>query len=264
MGGKLPRSAKCGQWLLIVWGIFIALNVKAQLIKMHGAVSLEKLLESHKSAIEKRAGVAVELRANGAGRGLANLCSGQADIALMAGSLQGVASAMNQEKPDSVDTSNLREFFVGKAKIVFITHPEVGVKTLSDIQLQAILTGVVTNWSKVGGADLRIRLVISFPGDGVRVWVQEKLLKGRAYSETALVRRSAEDISIVVSQVRGACAMTLDRNVVAEVAHVHWDKQMELPFALVTKGEPAGHIKRVVEAATALLGENKTLVNKPF
>ncbi len=262
MGGIILNAASCGRALWFALFFYAALNSPAQVIKMHGAITLEKLISIQKAEIESRAGVAIEVRANGAGRGLANLCAGQADIALMAGSLRGVAAAMNQDKPGSVDLTGLREFFVSQTKIVFITHPEAGVKALSETQLMAVLIGTITNWSEVGGADQRVRVVLSFPGDGVRVWMQDNLLKDKAFTAQALERRSAGDISIVVAQARGACAVTLEKNVISDVSYVKLDKELELPLALVTKGEPTGDIKKVVEATRALIGDHKVPAGK--
>jgi len=220
---------------------------------LHGAITMGKLVSAQKQAIEAQAGVKLELLANGAGRGLTDLCAGQAEIALMGGSLKGVSEAMNKEKPGSVDISGLKEIPLTKVKVAFITHPGVGVKSLTDAQARDILTGKVTNWKEVGGADLPVKVVLAFAGDGARVTMQEALLKDATYLKTAIQRNSAKDISLVVSQLPGACGTLSVKNIDATVASVALEKDVEMPMSFVVKGELAGDVKKVVDAATALI-----------
>jgi phosphate transport system substrate-binding protein len=244
---------------IVSWvGVLCALagfgtNLNAQTVRLHGATSLEKLFAAQKAALESQSGVKLEIVGNGAGRGLADLSSGQADIAMIAGPLTGVAEAMNKEKPGSVDASGLKEFPLTSVKLAFITHPSVGVKSLTEVQTRELLSGKITNWKDAGGADLAVKVVVPFAGDGSRITLQENLLKNAVFTPTAILRNSAKDIALVVSQVPGACAFISVKNVEGNVTTVTTEKEIPMPLLLAVKGEPSGDVKKVLDAAKALI-----------
>ncbi len=231
--------------------VLLSQNATAQTVKLHGAVTLEKLVTAQKAAIETQSGVKIETVSNGTGRGLVNLCSGQADIALVGGPLKGAADAMNKEKAGSVDTASLKEIPVTKMKLACVTHPSVGVKTLTEAQARDVFSGKATNWKEVGGADQPIKVVMAFAGDGARTSVQEFLLKGEEFPKSMIVRNSAKDIPVVVAQMPGACSILSLKNIEGNITTVPLETEINMPLILVVKGEPSGDVKKVVEAVQA-------------
>ena len=227
--------------------------IGAQTIRVHGAVTLDKLLRAQQAAVESQTGLKLDLLGNGAGRGLAELASGQADIAMIGGPLKGVAEAMNAEKPGSVDPAGLKEIPVLQVKLAFITHPAVGVKSLTESQLADVLSGKAASWKDVGGADVPVKVVMAFPGDGARISTRAQVLKGGEFSKTLIQRNSAKDLCVVVAQLPGACTMISAPNVDGAVAPVALDKEFSQPMQFVTKGEPAGDIKKVIDTAKSLI-----------
>lgn len=203
---------------------------------------------AQKATVESQTGLKLEIVGNGAGRGLVDLSGGQADIAMIGGSLKGVAGVMNKEKAGSVDASGMKEIPISSVKLVTITHPGVGVKSLTEAQLRDVLTGKAANWKDVGGPDLPVKVVLPFTGDGGRITTQETLLGGAAFAPGAVVRNSAKDICVVVAQLPGACAVLSVKNVEGNVTTVGMEKELPMPLQFVVKGEPAGDIKKVVEA----------------
>jgi phosphate transport system substrate-binding protein len=228
-------------------------GLPAQTIRLHGAVTLEKLVGAQKGTIEAQTGVKLEIVGNGAGRGLADLSGGQADIAMLAGPLKGVAEAMNSEKPGSVDTAGMKEFALSSIKIAVVTHPAVGIKSLTTSQLRYVLTGKVSNWKEVGGADLPVKVVLPFAGDGARIALRDQVLDGADYIKTAVVRNSAKDVGVVLAQLPGSCSVLSVKNVEDNLVIVATDKELTMPLQLVTKGDPAGDVKKVVEATKGLV-----------
>jgi phosphate transport system substrate-binding protein len=225
----------------------------AQTVRLHGAVAFAKAFDTKKAAIESQSGAKLEVVGNGAGRGLADLAAGNADVALLAGSLKGVADAMNKEKAGSVDSTQMKEIPISASKAAFVTHPSAGVKSLTDAQLRDVLTGKATNWKEVGGADQAIKLVLPFGADGVRVTVQSSLLQGADYAKGAIIRSSSKDVAAVIAQLPGACATLGVQNVQGNITQVTTEKEITIPWSLVVKGEPSGDVKKVIEAATALI-----------
>jgi len=48
---------------------------------------------------------------------------------------------------------------IARIPTAIFTHPSAGVKELASNELAGLYSGAITNWSELGGADLRVRLV---------------------------------------------------------------------------------------------------------
>lgn len=225
----------------------------AQTVRLHGAVALSKMMTAQKSAIESKAGAQLEIVGNGAGRGLADLCGGQADIAMLAGSLKDVANAMNKEKAGSVDITGLNEIAITSTKVLFVTHPAAGVKSLTDQQVGDVLVGKAVNWKEVGGADMPIKVVLPFGADGSRVTYQSKMLQGADYTKNAIVRNSSKDVAAVLAQLPGTCSILAAINVEGNMVAVTTEKEVMMPFAVVLKGQPSGAVQKVIDATKLMI-----------
>jgi phosphate transport system substrate-binding protein len=233
-------------------GLAIASNIHGQTpVKLHGAVTLEKLITAQKAAIETQAGVKLETVANGSGRGLSDLAAGLADIGMIGGSLKGVADATNKEKPGSVDVTGMKEMLITSVKLAIVSHPGVGVKSLTTAQIADIFSGKITNWKAVGGADLPVKVVLPFAGDGARITLQETALKNTDFVNGAIIRNSNKDIPQVVSQLPGACSVLTIKNVEGNIASIAMEKDILLPMCLVVKGEATGAIQKTIDAIKA-------------
>jgi phosphate transport system substrate-binding protein len=225
----------------------------ADAVRLHGAVSMEKLFSAQKQAIESQTGTTLEIVGNGSGRGLADLSGGLADIAMIGGSLKAVADAMNKEKAGSVDPAGMQAVSIADLKLAVVTHPALGVKSLTAAQLRDVLTGKAKNWKEVGGPDAPIKVVLPFAGDGARVSMQDALLKEAEFAKDAIVRNSSKDVCAVAAQLPGACGFVTVKNVAGEIAIVTTDQEFVMPMQLVTKGEPSGAIKKVVDLAKTVI-----------
>jgi len=136
--------------------------------------------------------------------------------------------------------------------MLFVINPSAGVKSLTEAQAREVLTGGVTNWKDVGGADLPIKVVLPFAGDGVRVTVQEQILNGADFVKDAVLRNSAKDIPPVIKQLPGSVSCLSEKNATG-LTTVEYEKPIHISTLLVTKGEPAGDIKKVVDAVKGLV-----------
>ena len=199
--------------------------------------------------MESQTGVKLTILGNGAGRGLEDLAGGKAEIAMIGGPLQTLSDIINKEKPGTIKIADLKEFPMSQVKIAIITHPGVGVKSLSENQLRDIFSGKITQWKAVGGADIPVKVVLPFAGDGVRATIQQEVMKDVDFTKTAIIRNTAKDISVVIAQLPGSCSCLSVKNVEGNVATIKTEKEYLMPLSLVTKGEPSGDIKKVIEAA---------------
>lgn len=235
--------AMCGVWTT---------HLEAQTVRIHGGVTLCKFVTEQKAALESQTGLKLEVVGNGSGRGLADLVGGQADIAVIAGSVKGVAAVLNEEKAGSVDAATLNGTLINRVKLEIVVNSGVGVKSLTEAQARDIFTGKIANWKEVGGADVPVKVVLPFAGDGARVLIQEDLLQGAEFAKNPIVRNSSKDIPAVISQLPGAVSFLSTKNM-ENLTTVACDKDLQMPNLLVTKGEPAGDAKKVIEAIKAVI-----------
>lgn len=239
--------------LLVLAGCLISpASLGAQTVRLHGSITLAKIITEQKASIEGQTGLKLEIVGNGSGRGLSDLAGGQADVALAAGSIQGVADAMNKEKPGSLDVTGLQATPLPSVALVFVINPSAGVKALTEAQARDVLTGKTANWKEVGGADMPIKVVLPVAGDGVRVAVQEQILNGTDFIKDAILRNSAKDIPPVISQLPGSISFLSDKNA-SGLTTVACEKHLQMSQLLVTKGEPAGDVKKIVDSVTAII-----------
>jgi len=240
--------------LLLASAVYLAgpLTAQAQNVRLHGALTLSKLIAEQKTTLETQTGLKLEVIGNGSGRGLSDLAGGQADIALLSGSLQGVAKAVNQEKPGSLNTDGLQGVSLGSVKLLLVVNPAAGVKSVTAAQARDIFTGKVANWKDVGGADQPVKVVLPVAGDGARVTVQEQLLNGVDFIASAIIRNSSKDIAPVIGQLPGSISFLSEKNATG-LSVLACDQEVQMPSLLVTKGEPAGDVKKVVEALKQII-----------
>ncbi len=240
--------------LLALAGIALLVSpcMAADVVRLHGSVTMAKTVTEHLPAIESQTGIKLEVIGNGAGRGLTDLVTGNADIALMAGSLKGVAEAVNAEKPGSVVTAGMKDYPIAGMDIVFVAHPSAGVKSINEAQARDVLSGKITNWKEIGGSDQPIKVVLPFPGDGVRITVKEVVLNGGTFAPDAIVRATSKDIAPIVSQLQGSFSILSKKNA-AGLDVLSYEKPIVMPQSFVTQGEPGGDIQKTLDAVLKTL-----------
>ena len=225
---------------------------QASTIAIHGSTTVSgAVLTPHKADIEKASGETLDIVANGSGRGLADLFAGKADMAMISAPLAAEVAAANAKAAGSIDPSKLVVHQIGEAKVAFVVHPSNPVKSLSLAQITDILSGKITNWSQVGGADQPIVVVAAGPGDGVRSGVESNLLGGASIPVTVKVMPNAPQIAQVAAQLPTALGVTSAASVNGQVTVLTTDKTLGQPLSLVTLGAPSPDAAKVIEAATA-------------
>ena len=142
--------------------------------------------------------VTVTLSGEGSAVGLNALINGEIDIAnssrkISSGEMKLAAS--NHIDPVPV--------IIAVDAVAIITHPHVGIDSLSMAQLAKIFSGEVRNWKELGGADLPVKVVGRNGNSGTYHFLLEHLgING--YAPGATIEPGNKEIIDAVSGMEGA------------------------------------------------------------
>lgn len=239
------KTSFLARFILITLGTVASAQAETAL-QFHGAVMLEKMIHPVAAAVGAAHGVKLEFVANGAGRGLADLAAGKADVAMLAGDLSDFAAQINEKAPGSIDPAKLKLFPIVEVPAVMIVHPSNPVPALTLEQIRGIYSGKVTNWKELGGPNLPVVIIIAAPTDGVRSVVTKFVMHDTPYAASARLIQLSTDMLKVVAQVPGAVACVSSRLVGPEVRAIKPAQPILVPYALVTNGEPSEALKNVI------------------
>lgn len=116
------------------------------------------------------------------------ILEGRADIAGVAG-----------EPREATLAAGVTATLVGYDAIAVIAHPGNGVADLSTDELAAIFTGSITNWSRLGGADIPVRPFVVGPASATRKVFRAAVLAEADYAGCELVRPDSEMVQRVAA-----------------------------------------------------------------
>jgi phosphate transport system substrate-binding protein len=162
---------------------------------------------------------------------------------------------------------------IGKDAIGVVVNADNPVKALSKAQLNDIFTGKVTNWSQLGGPDLKIKPLIVKQGSATRSIFQAAVMGGSEYVGAEVVTPDAKIIGetardkgaigqISFSFLQGASgikALDVDGQKAAVTNPAY---PITRPLYLTTKGAPAGDVKAFIDWAVSPAGQE--VVKKSF
>ena len=229
----------------------------AEPVRLNGAAAIAAALNPLKSKLEAAAGVPVAILSKNAGKGLQDLGAATCDIAMVTGSLEKAAAGANAERAGCVDVNTLKTTPVGRDRILFVVHPSNPVKELKLEQIKGIYTGAIKNWKEVGGTDAAIKSFTLGPRNGPRIALDEQLFQGAALASQVVLRENPREICPIVSQMPQGLGYLGESNLGPGTKTLQTDKELAMPFLMVTKGEPTPVQAKVIEAVKTLLAANK-------
>lgn len=185
----------------------------------------------------------------------------------------GSFTGMNQVAEGSVDIGNsdvnLPEDYKDKGLVdhkvvvepfVFIVDKANNIDNLTKQQVIDILTGKITNWKEVGGADQKITLVHRAKSSGSRATISDVVLKGAAFTDDAVIQDSNGAVRAAIASTPGAIgyvdAPYADDSVkVLKFDGVEFSAQNIIDGKyqiygyghMYTKGEPTGAVKAFID-----------------
>jgi len=201
-----------------------------------GSTSMEKVIGALGEAFQNDTGISFTYNPTGSGSGIKAVQEGRCDIGLSSRELKA------EEKE-----AGLTGTVLAYDGIAIIVNPENPVADLSVETIAKIYTGEITNWSEVGGNDVKIVLIGREAGSGTRDGF-ESITDTEDACQYRQELTSTGDVITTVSQNPGAIgyasvasvkdtvkAVTVDGVAPTETAIKDGRYVVQRPFVLVTK-----------------------------
>ena len=229
----------------------LAPAAQASSLKISGSTTVASaILLPMEQQIEDASGVDLDIIANGSSRGINDLINGQSALAMISAPLDVAIKKINKKAPGSLDGADLRGYQIGETRVAFVVHPSNPVGSMTLEQVAGILSGQLTNWSELGGADMPIVIVAETLGGGVRTLVESKLNNGESIAGTVREFPNATQVPKVVAQMPQAFGLASFKAAGTTAAVVvETNTQIAQPLILVTNGAPSDAAMAVIEAS---------------
>ena len=163
-------------------------------ISASGSTALLPLLKPAQEEFQnKHAKVTVNVAGGGSFTGMNQVAEGSVDI-----------GDSDVNLPDEYKDKGLVDHKVVVEPFVFIVDKANKIDNLTKQQVIDILTGKVTNWSQVGGADQKITLIHRAKSSGSRATIRDVVLKGAPFTDDAVIQDSNGAVRSAISTTPGA------------------------------------------------------------
>jgi len=238
-------------------------------ITIAGSTTVAPIMMAVEEVYEKENNVDLQITANGSGAGASAAINGTADIGMLSRDL----------KASEVE-SGLVSTTIGLDGIAVIINSNVtGVTNLTVEQLAKIYSGEITNWSEVGGNNLKISVISREDGSGTRDGFESAMVKVDSNFEILTEKIEVASTNAVISSVDrtsgsigyisvgytskiGSNTVLLEVNGVEATAEnvVNGTYAIQRDLILATKGEPTGEVADLInwilsDAGQALVEE---------
>jgi phosphate transport system substrate-binding protein len=128
----------------------------------------------------------------GSSAGIEAVSSGTADIGTSSRNLK------DNESNELVDTP------IAHDGIAVIVNPDNPISEITSAQLKGVYEGTITNWSELGGEDIRIDVINRDEASGTRDAFAGAIMKGASFDVGAVILPGTGQVREVVSRSRGA------------------------------------------------------------
>jgi phosphate transport system substrate-binding protein len=160
-------------------------------INIAGSTALLPLVKDAAAEYQKaHPDVKISVSGGGSGSGISQVAAKAIDI--------GDSDIVAAGHPELHDN---RVAVIGFA---IVTHPGVGVKSVSKKQLQDIFSGKATNWKEVGGPDQKIVVINRPRNSGTRAVFAKTVMGNVVINESGLTEDATGTVVSVVKQTPGA------------------------------------------------------------
>jgi phosphate transport system substrate-binding protein len=248
--------------LLAASALVYSANAAAAEITWTGCgVTMKAFMQELTAAYERKTGTKVVLKSSGATQGIRAVAAGEFDV-----------GASCRHKVDAPEEKDAKLHQVAWDAIVFIVHRDNPVDNVSTDKVKDILTGKIRNWKEVGGPDAPIKLYVRKGLGGVDLMLREMLFNdpNKEFAGEIEEKKSSGPVEAGVAEdVHGMGAsgisstrkrqelkiLTLDGVAASKENIISGSYPLYRPLYLVSKGEPTGDVKKLIEFALGPEGQ---------
>ena len=253
----MKNSSHFAAWKLAARGIAVlvagTLGIGAarcdDLVVQGSTTFTTTLAQPFAGAVEAQTGHRLEIIPNKSSLGLLALLEHKADLAMISTTLDREVEILRKCNPD-LPLQRLQAFEIARTRAALVVHPDNPVRGARLPDIAKILTGEITNWKQLGGADLPIRVVAVREGGGVLASVEAALLgAGHITAPDPIRVQVGTQIVRVVAQEPGALGITQQAIVKSSAAvELITDHRIEQVLSLVSLDDPSPAATAVIEA----------------
>ncbi|AUB55733.1 phosphate-binding protein [Methanobacterium subterraneum] len=250
--------------IIVIVGAYFALAGSGgqEKITIVGSTSVQPVAEQLATEyMKKNPDVKITVQGGGSSVGIKSVQDGTANIGTSSKSLK------------ANESQGLTQWEIGKDGIAIIANKNNAVNGLTMDQVKGILSGNITNWKEVGGADAKINVIVREEGSGTRDAVQEIVLGKTsngtkvAFVKKAIVQSSTEAVQQAVAQdpnavgfisfaaVKDAKALQINNVEPTEATILDGTYKIQRPFIFLVKGDATGAVKAFIEWANGPEGQ---------
>ena len=103
---------------------------------------------------------------------------------------------------------NVTETRIGVESLAVIADPQVGIDEVTVEQLRGLLDGSVINWKDIGGADLKVRVLLPASAGGPYPLISTSVMSGKPFVGSAIAVCDGEALARSVANTSGAIGIT--------------------------------------------------------
>ncbi len=169
-------------------------------IVIKGSDTEFELVSEFASVFSEQHDIVISVEGKGSSTGIEKLIEGQIDIA-------NSSREMTEDEIEAAKENGVSpvQAIIATDAIAFISHPSVGVDSLSNIQIKRILAGEVTNWKDVGGKNRPIKVYGRNRKSGTFKFIESRFAQDAGFSEKIIQLESNQ--AIINAVMRDTCAI---------------------------------------------------------
>ena len=207
------------------------------------------LLTPNQAVIEALSGQSLKILGIRSDLGLLRLLGRQAEFAVISTTLKQVVASLRINSPD-LPYDKLMAFPVSHVRVAFAVNPNNPVRTVDMGSIRRILSGELTNWKQLGGADEPIRVAYVQPGGGVTLAVASELFGGQPFTPANPIRVAfgVQVVRVVEQEPRALGVAQLGLTQEHQLPELATDQAIEQELSLMTLGEPSPEQQAVINA----------------
>ena len=250
MPDGLPSSFRVIAGLTLGLWLMAGLAARAETLTIQGSSTASTtLLTPNQAMIEALSGHSLKIVGIRSDIGLLRLLARQAEFAVISTSLKQSIDSLRTNSPD-LPYDRLVAFPVSQVRVAFAVNPNNPVRKVDMRLIRRVLSGEMTNWKQLGGADEPIRVAYVQAGGGVTLSVAGELFGGQPFTPANPIRVAfgAQVVKVVEQEPRALGIAQLGLTREHQLPELMTNQVIEQELSLVTLGEPSPAQQAVINA----------------